>query len=277
MSLVRNRYLAGAAAAVAGALLLSPIAPASAIVKGARTTGSTRSSASCCSTCRPRWTRASTIPAPGSTAPARSSTPTRSSPLATAPTRSGMEGEVPDNPLYGGTDVWFTVEEEPDYSILPPSTTFAPEGNDERYDAWSAILDASDEWSEAESTFTHPEFDPSAFFVHDLGVVEPSEPIELDEYGTLPEASYLDTYYSKAAKQRGLFESVGTAWRAAARSSSLAGTRAARSTASSSASREPIGSRTSRSSSRTARARRASATPVARRSTSPRKTSLTRT
>ena len=41
------------------------------------------------------------------------------------------------------------------------------------------------------------------------GVLELSEPIELDEYGTLPTVSYLDRYYSGKAKQRALFESVG--------------------------------------------------------------------
>jgi secreted trypsin-like serine protease len=121
----------------------------------------------------------------------------------------GVEGEVPEDPLLGGTDVWFTVSEAPDYSVLPPSSTFVPDRNQERYDEWSSILDDSDEWSEASSTYTHPEYVDAQFLLHDLGVVELSEPIELPEYGTLPEEDYLDTYYSKAAKQRGLFESVG--------------------------------------------------------------------
>ena len=121
----------------------------------------------------------------------------------------GVEGEVPEDPLHGGTDVWFTVSEAPDYSVLPPSTDFVPDRNQERYDAWSEILDASDEWSEAATTYTHPEYVDAQFLLHDLGVVELSEPIPLDEYGSLPEEGYLDRYYSKRAKQRGLFESVG--------------------------------------------------------------------
>jgi len=120
----------------------------------------------------------------------------------------GVEGEAPANPLFGGTDVWFSVSEAPDYSILPPSSTFVPDGNDERYETWSALLDASDEWSEAESTFTHPEYVDAAFLLHDLGVVELSEPIELDEYGSLPEPNYLDRYAGNA-KHSALFESVG--------------------------------------------------------------------
>ena len=30
----------------------------------------------------------------------------------------GFEGEAPADPLHGGTDVWFSVCEVPDYSIL---------------------------------------------------------------------------------------------------------------------------------------------------------------
>ena len=88
--------------------------------------------------------------------------------------------------------------------------------------AWSAALDASPTWFQTESTFTHPEYVDAAFLLHDVAVVELSEPVRVDgddadtlnddaltEYATLPEANHLDTYYSKAAKQRGLFESVG--------------------------------------------------------------------
>jgi hypothetical protein len=122
----------------------------------------------------------------------------------------GFEGTAPENPLYGGTDVWFSVEEAPDYSILPPSSTYVPDRNEERYDDWSAALDASPTWHEAESTFTHPEYVDAAFLLHDLGVVELSEPVTgLSEYGTLPEEDYLDRYYSKGAKRGALFESVG--------------------------------------------------------------------
>jgi Trypsin len=120
----------------------------------------------------------------------------------------GLEGVAPADPLHGGTDVWFTVSEAPDYSVLPPSSTFVPDRNQERYETWSAILDASDEWAEAASTFTHPKFVDTAFLLHDLGVVELSEPIDLPDYGTLPSANYLDRY-AGAAKHRALFESVG--------------------------------------------------------------------
>lgn len=120
----------------------------------------------------------------------------------------GLEGVAPQDPLFGGNDVWFSVSEEPDYSILPPSSTFVPDRNEERYEAWSAALDASDDWAEAEIVYTHPEYVDAAFLLHDLGVVELSEPIELDEYGSLPEERYLDRYAGKA-KHQALFESVG--------------------------------------------------------------------
>jgi hypothetical protein len=121
----------------------------------------------------------------------------------------GLEGEEPADPLHGGTDIWFTTAEAPDYSVLPPSADFVPDRNQERYEAWSSILDASREWSEAESTFTHPGYVEAAFLLHDLGVVELSEPIQLSEYGHLPEEGYLDTFYSKQAKNQATFESVG--------------------------------------------------------------------
>ena len=120
----------------------------------------------------------------------------------------GFEGEAPADPLYGGTDVWFSVSEAPDYSILPPSSTFVSDRNEERYEAWSEALDASTDWHEAESTFTHPDYVDAAFLLHDLGVVELSEPVDLPEYGSLPTVDYLDRYAGKA-KQKALFESVG--------------------------------------------------------------------
>ncbi|WP_210502681.1 trypsin-like serine protease [Nocardioides xinjiangensis] len=120
----------------------------------------------------------------------------------------GVDGEAPADPLHGGTDVWFSVEEAPDYSILDPSAGYVPDRNAERYADWSAALDASPTWHEASATYTHPEYVDAAFLLHDLGVVELSEPIVLPEYGSLPEEDYLDRY-AGSDRQRGLFESVG--------------------------------------------------------------------
>jgi len=134
----------------------------------------------------------------------------------------GVDGVAPEDPLQGGTDVWFSVAEVPDRSILPPSTTYVPDRNEERYDEWSAALDASPSWHEAEATYTHPEYVDAAFLLHDLGVVKLSEPIVLGEYGSLPEEDYLDRY-DGPAKRNALFESVGYGLEASGPKFSLGG------------------------------------------------------
>ena len=204
-----NKYLTGAAAAVAGALLLTPLSPASAIVKGAPDEGehpyvgqllfyvpeaqdSRFDDPGGWFNCTGTLIDKDTVVTAGHCTYA-----------------TGVNGGEPKNPLYGGNDVWFSVEEVPDYSMLEPSASYAPGRNEQRYEDWSAALDDSDTWSEVESTFTHPEYVDSAFLLKDLGVLELNESIVLDEYGSLPEVNYLDKYYSKRAKQRGLFESVG--------------------------------------------------------------------
>jgi hypothetical protein len=119
----------------------------------------------------------------------------------------GADGELPADPLAGGNDVWFNVEEEPDFSILPASAGFVPDRNEERYDAWSAALNASDEWHRA-TAFTHPEYVDEEFFLHDLGVLELGEPIVLEDYALLPTLGYLDQFDGRN-KDSQLFESVG--------------------------------------------------------------------
>ena len=120
----------------------------------------------------------------------------------------GVDGEDAGDGYEGGNDIWFSVEEAPDYSILPPSSGFVPDRNEERYDAWSTALDASPTWYGAEAASTHPDYVDAQFLLHDLGVFTLSEPIDLDEYGALPEVGYLDAYAGRA-KATALFESVG--------------------------------------------------------------------
>ena len=205
-----NKFLIGAATATAGALLLAPLSPASAIVKGAPDDGehpyvgqllfyvpeaedSRFDDPGGWFNCTGTLIDEDTVVTAGHCTYA-----------------TGVEGEAPSDPLQGGTDVWFSVEEEPDYSMLPASSTYDRDENGDRYEDWSTLLDAHEDWHEVESTFTHPEYVDSQFLLHDLGVLELSEAVEgLDEYGVLPEQNYLDTYYSKKAKKRGLFESVG--------------------------------------------------------------------
>jgi hypothetical protein len=101
----------------------------------------------------------------------------------------------------GGNDVWISFAEEPDYSILPPTTNFIPDDNEGRYEAWSAALNASDEWIRA-TAFPHPEYDAAAFFEHDLGVLRLSEPVSLEEYGQLPTEGLLSTLYANKSKDQ---------------------------------------------------------------------------
>ena len=86
--------------------------------------------------------------------------------------REGVTTTLPTGTMgpAGGTDVWISFAEVPDYSILPSSSSFAPAGNAERYRAWSAALDEDETWREA-TAYAHPEYDDTAFFQHDLGVL----------------------------------------------------------------------------------------------------------
>jgi hypothetical protein len=116
---------------------------------------------------------------------------------------TGTNGEPTES---GGNDVWISFAEEPDYSILPPSSQFVPDDNEGRYEAWSDALNASREWIRA-TAYPHPEYDNSAFFQHDLGVLVLSEPVRLREYGQLPEAGLLDELY--AANKQQPYTAVG--------------------------------------------------------------------
>jgi hypothetical protein len=103
----------------------------------------------------------------------------------------------------GGNDVWVSFEDEPDFSILPPSSGFVPNNNAGRYAAWSAALNASPEWIRGTAQ-AHPNFDPAAFFLFDAGVIVLDEPGP-GPYATLPDEGQLDT---KAAMKE-LYTAVG--------------------------------------------------------------------
>jgi hypothetical protein len=57
--------------------------------------------------------------------------------------------------------------------------------------------------------YTHPDYDPNAFFLYDLGVVVLDEPMAMDEYGTLPELDQLDGLKTRRGKQDTTFTAVG--------------------------------------------------------------------
>jgi len=116
---------------------------------------------------------------------------------------TGFNGEPR---LTGGNDVWISFAEVPDYSILPPSSTFVPDRNEDRYEAWAAALNASTEWVRA-TAHPHPDYDDAAFVQHDVGVLVLSEPVRRSTYGRLPTQGLLDTLY-KQDRQR-LYTAVG--------------------------------------------------------------------
>jgi hypothetical protein len=59
------------------------------------------------------------------------------------------------------------------------------------------------------TTFTHPYYDPAAFYLYDLGVVELDEPVVLDEYGVLPEVDTLNQYKTGRGHSKLWFTAVG--------------------------------------------------------------------
>jgi hypothetical protein len=59
------------------------------------------------------------------------------------------------------------------------------------------------------TTFTHPLYDPSAFFLYDLGVVVLDAPMIMPEYGVLPEVGQLDPLVNRRGRQDTTFTAVG--------------------------------------------------------------------
>jgi hypothetical protein len=106
----------------------------------------------------------------------------------------------------GGNDVWISFAEVPDFDILPPSSSFAPDGNAARYVAWRDALNRSNEWVRATS-LPHPQFDPDAFDLHDMGVLTLSSAVTMDTYGALPELGLIDRLYR--ADKNATYTAVG--------------------------------------------------------------------
>ncbi len=57
--------------------------------------------------------------------------------------------------------------------------------------------------------YTHPQYDPNAFILFDLGVVVLDEPVVMDEYGALPTLNQLDSLKTQRGKQDVTFTAVG--------------------------------------------------------------------
>lgn len=59
------------------------------------------------------------------------------------------------------------------------------------------------------ATFLHPDYDPDAFYLNDLGMVVLEEPVILDEYGALPEQGYFDQFFVRRGQNKQSFTAVG--------------------------------------------------------------------
>ena len=57
--------------------------------------------------------------------------------------------------------------------------------------------------------YTHPQYDPNAFYLFDLGVVVLDEPMSMSQYGVLPTLNQLDGLKTQRGKQDVTFTSVG--------------------------------------------------------------------
>ena len=58
-------------------------------------------------------------------------------------------------------------------------------------------------------TFTHPSYNPGAFFLFDLGVVVLDKPMKMKKYGALPEPDVLDVLATQRGLQDVTFTAVG--------------------------------------------------------------------
>ncbi len=57
--------------------------------------------------------------------------------------------------------------------------------------------------------YTHPDYNPDAFYLYDLGVVVLDEPFPMSEYGALPDEDQLDALAKRRGKQDTTFTAVG--------------------------------------------------------------------
>jgi V8-like Glu-specific endopeptidase len=57
--------------------------------------------------------------------------------------------------------------------------------------------------------YTHPQYDPNAFYLYDLGVVVLDKEFKLKQYGALPKLDQLDTLVNRRGQQDVTFTAVG--------------------------------------------------------------------
>jgi V8-like Glu-specific endopeptidase len=59
------------------------------------------------------------------------------------------------------------------------------------------------------TTYTHPQYDPNAFYLYDLGVVVLDQPMKMSKYGALPKQDQLDKLATERGTQDVTFTAVG--------------------------------------------------------------------
>jgi secreted trypsin-like serine protease len=59
------------------------------------------------------------------------------------------------------------------------------------------------------TTYLHPQFDPNAFYLYDLGVVVLDEPLSMSTYGALPTVDVLDSLATARGLKNVMFTAVG--------------------------------------------------------------------
>jgi len=57
--------------------------------------------------------------------------------------------------------------------------------------------------------FTHPQYNPNAFYLYDLGVVVLDHPVVMATYGALPQLNVLDSLANRRGRQDATFTAVG--------------------------------------------------------------------
>jgi hypothetical protein len=73
-----------------------------------------------------------------------------------------------------------------------------------------ALNDAGEPmWRCSGTPYTHPDFNPDAFYLADVGIVVLDEPVYLDAYGYLPEVNELDVWETRRGRQDIWLTAVG--------------------------------------------------------------------
>jgi hypothetical protein len=105
-----------------------------------------------------------------------------------SPTVFLTAGHCTESPAVSAT-IWFesTLEPSPSAFGYPDGGTTSVEG----------------------TTYTHPQFDPNAFYLYDLGVVILDHPVDMPAYGALPRLNQLDALKTQRGKQSTMFTAVG--------------------------------------------------------------------